>query len=328
MVFTIFLVLIAGFLLQASLIKIFVSFSAEVVDIYDTVVTGGSFTILGAAIRASNLVATLKIGDPLTVFAPTDAAFTKLPPQVYNALFLPENRKKLIKILEYHIVVGNLTAEAIVALNPPINIETLAGPDVAVTQNEGKLNVNNATVIAPDIFATNGIIHAIDTVLFPPQGLFDIVDSLINNGNFDILVEALQAATLDIILKSTGPYTLFAPTDTAFRKLPPKLLIDLLLPENIQNLTLVLKYHALVGNLTAAAIIALNPPVDIITFAILTVKITQDGRKLKVNNATVIVSDVLAANGVIHVIDTVLLPPQFYQNRQYDSVANKGRQFH
>jgi len=124
---------------------------------------------LVTALTAATLVDTLKGPGPFTVFAPTDAAFAKLPPGTVANLLKPENKPILVQILKYHVVSGNLTAAAIIALHPPVRIETLAGRHVLVTQEGNNLRVNDATVIIPNVFATNGIIHAIDTVLLPRE---------------------------------------------------------------------------------------------------------------------------------------------------------------
>ena len=282
---------------------------AKGLDIVDTAIANGNFKNLVIALEVAGLVLTLKQPGPFTVFAPTDAAFAKLPPGVLVDLLRPENRVKLVEILEYHVVAGNYTAASIIALNPPVRIPTLAGESFLVTKDGDKLKVDNATVIIADVFATNGIIHAIDEVLLPPPKGLDIVDTAIDNGNFKDLVIALEVAGLVLTLKQPGPFTVFAPTDAAFAKLPPGVLVDLLRPENRVKLVEILEYHVVSGNYTAASIIALNPPVRIPTLAGESFLVTKDGNKLKVDNATVIIADVFATNGIIHAIDEVLLPP-------------------
>lgn len=288
---------------------------AATMDIVDTAIANGNFKTLVIAVQTAGLVPTLKSRGPFTVFAPTDAAFAKLPPGTISDLLKPENRQLLIRILTYHVVAGNLTAAAILALNPPVRVPTLNGDSFLVTKDGNKLKVDDATVIIPDVFATNGIIHAIDTVLIPPAK--DIVDVAVDNGNFKVLVQALTAAGLVPALKSPGPFTVFAPTDAAFAKLPPGTITDLLKPENKQLLIKILTYHVVAGNYTAASIIALNPPVRIPTLAGQSVLVTLNGNKVKVNDATVIIPDVFASNGIIHAIDTVLLPSEASRTRRH-----------
>jgi len=120
-----------------------------------------------AALNASEIVSLFKNVRPLTVFAPTDAAFAKLPPDVIQRLLRPENHFELVDILEYHVVPRNLTAAAIIALNPPVRLESAVGRGLFVTKFGDGLRVDNANVVTANVFATNGIIHAIDEVLFP-----------------------------------------------------------------------------------------------------------------------------------------------------------------
>ncbi len=119
------------------------------------------------ALNVSEIVSLFKNVGPLTVFAPTDAAFAKLPPAVLERLLRPENHFELVDILEYHVVPRNLTAAAIIDLNPPVRLESAVGRGLFVTKNGNQLKIDNANVVVPNVFATNGIIHAIDEVLFP-----------------------------------------------------------------------------------------------------------------------------------------------------------------
>ena len=141
---------------------------AQLVDIVQTAINDGRFKTLVTALTAADLVAVLKGTGPFTVFAPTDAAFAKLPPGVIDNLLKPENRPQLIKILTYHVVGGRaLTSAEIIAMNPPFKLEMLNGISTTITEDQGKIKVNDATVIVANVMASNGIIHAIDTVLLP-----------------------------------------------------------------------------------------------------------------------------------------------------------------
>lgn len=271
-----------------------------------TAINDGRFKTLVAALTEGELVPVLEGPGPFTVFAPTDAAFGKLPQDTITALLKPENRRILDEILTYHVVGGRaLTAADIIALRPPFRLEMLNRFATNITEQGGKIKIDNATVIQADVRATNGIIHAIDTVLFP----LDIIETAIADGQFRILTIALTEAGLIPALKGTGPFTVFAPTDAAFEKLPAATLIDLLRPENRPKLIKILTYDVVGGKaLTAAGIIAMNPPFKLEMLNGLATNITADDGKIKVNDATVIVADVIARNGVIHAIDTVLLP--------------------
>jgi uncharacterized surface protein with fasciclin (FAS1) repeats len=133
-------------------------------DIVDTAVAAGQFTTLAAALQAADLVDTLKGDGPFTVFAPTDAAFAKLPEGTVESLLKPENRDQLVAILTYHVVAGKVEAADVVKLN---EAKTVNGQDVQITVADNGVQVNNANVIKTDIEASNGVIHVIDTVIIP-----------------------------------------------------------------------------------------------------------------------------------------------------------------
>ena len=134
-------------------------------DIVDTAVGAGQFNTLAAALKAADLVDTLKGPGPFTVFAPTDAAFAKLPAGTVETLLKPENKAKLAAILTYHVVPGKVTAEQVTKLS---EAKTVEGATVKISSAGGKVMVNDATVVTPDIAASNGVIHVIDTVIMPP----------------------------------------------------------------------------------------------------------------------------------------------------------------
>jgi len=135
-------------------------------DIVDTAVAAGQFKTLAAALGAAGLVSTLKGPGPFTVFAPTDAAFAKLPQGTVATLLKPENKAALTSILTYHVVSGKVMASDVVKLT---KATTVNGADVAIMVSNGSVMVNNATVTMTDIVASNGVIHVIDTVLMPPK---------------------------------------------------------------------------------------------------------------------------------------------------------------
>ena len=133
-------------------------------DIVDTAVAAGDFKTLAAALQAAGLVDTLKGPGPFTVFAPTDEAFSKLPAGTVEDLLKPENKQKLISILTYHVVAGNVMAKDVVKLH---EAKTVNSQDVKIMVEGGKVMVDNANVIKTDVQCTNGVIHVIDTVLLP-----------------------------------------------------------------------------------------------------------------------------------------------------------------
>lgn len=133
-------------------------------DIVDTAVAAGSFKTLTAALQAAGLVETLKGKGPFTVFAPTDEAFAKLPAGTVADLLKPENKAKLVAILTYHVVPGNVTASQAAKLP---SAKTVNGASLTIHAMSGKVMVDNATVTTADIECTNGVIHVVDTVVLP-----------------------------------------------------------------------------------------------------------------------------------------------------------------
>lgn len=133
--------------------------------IVDVAVANGSFKTLTAALQAAGLVETLRGNGPFTVFAPTDAAFAKLPAGTVEMLLKPENKATLVRILTYHVVSGNVLSTDLKSGE----VNTLQGSPVKVMVGSGGVMVNNSTVQAADVRTSNGVIHVIDTVLMPPS---------------------------------------------------------------------------------------------------------------------------------------------------------------
>lgn len=135
-------------------------------DIIDTAVKAGSFNTLAAALKAGGLTDALKGEGPFTVFAPTDAAFEKLPKGTVESLLKPQNKAKLVEILMYHVVSGKVMAADVVKLD---SAKTLAGKAVTIKVADGTVMVNKSKVVKADIGCDNGVIHVIDLVLLPPS---------------------------------------------------------------------------------------------------------------------------------------------------------------
>jgi uncharacterized surface protein with fasciclin (FAS1) repeats len=134
-------------------------------DIVDTAVAAGDFTTLAAALEAADLVTTLKGDGPFTVFAPTDAAFAKLPAGTVDNLLKPENKDQLVDVLTYHVVPDKVMAADVVGLD---EAEAVNGKTIDIQVEGSSVKVNEANVTATDIAASNGVIHVIDTVILPP----------------------------------------------------------------------------------------------------------------------------------------------------------------
>ena len=133
-------------------------------DIVDTAVAAGSFNTLATALKAAGLVDTLKGKGPFTVFAPTDAAFAKLPAGTVEGLLKPENKSKLVSILTYHVVSGSVPSSQVVKMT---SAKTVEGQSVKISMKDGNVMVDNAKVVSADVMASNGVIHVIDSVILP-----------------------------------------------------------------------------------------------------------------------------------------------------------------
>ncbi len=281
--------------------------AAPALDIVDTAVAAGSFNTLVAAVEAAGLVDALKGDGPLTVFAPTDDAFAAIPADTLNALLAdPET---LSQILLYHVLPGKVMAESVA---DGLSVETLQGAPVTFAVMDGKATINDATIVATDIEASNGVIHVIDAVILPPAETaaeepataMDIVDTAVSAGSFNTLVAAVQAAGLEEALRGEGPFTVFAPTDDAFAAIPAETLEALL--ADPEALSQILLYHVLPGKVMAESVVD-GLSVDTLQGAPVALSV-MDG-VAKINDATIVATDIETSNGVIHVIDAVILPP-------------------
>jgi uncharacterized surface protein with fasciclin (FAS1) repeats len=275
-------------------------------DIVDTAVAAGSFKTLAAALEAAGLVEALKGEGPFTVFAPTDEAFAALPAGTLEALL--KDPAALGEVLKYHVVPGTVKAADVVKLS---EAKSLQGEPIAIKVEGSKVMVNGASVVSADVAAANGVIHVIDAVILPPSMAAaeekmeakDIVDTAVAAGSFKTLAAALEAAGLVEALKGEGPFTVFAPTDEAFAKLPAGTVESLL--KDPKALGEILKYHVVAGKVLADDAAKLT---EAETLQGKPIAISVKDGKVMINDAQVTAADVMAKNGVIHVIDRVILP--------------------
>ena len=287
---------------------------APAADIVDTAVAAGSFTTLVAAVEAAGLVDALKAEGPFTVFAPSDEAFAAIDPATIEAL-LADPSGDLTQILLYHVVPGAVMAADV---TDGLVAETLQGGSLTFAVSDAGVTVNGVNVVSTDIAASNGVIHVIDGVLMPPAeeaaaeepmaeepAMADIVDTAVGAGSFTTLVAAVEAAGLVDALKAEGPFTVFAPTDDAFAAIDPAT-IEALLADPSGDLTQILTYHVVPGKVMAAdvtdGLVAETLQGGSLTFAVTDAGVT-------VNGVNVVSTDIETSNGVIHVIDGVLMPP-------------------
>jgi uncharacterized surface protein with fasciclin (FAS1) repeats len=272
-------------------------------NIVDTAIGAGNFKTLVAALGAAGLADTLKGPGPFTVFAPTDEAFSKLPAGTVDTLLKPENKGTLTSILTYHVVSGSVKAADVTKLT---FAETLQGGDVNIKVEGGKVQLNKGVnVVTTDIICTNGVIHVIDAVLASPPS--NVIDTAKAAGSFGTLLAAVDAAELTETLKGKGPFTVFAPTDAAFAALPAGTVENLLRPENKTQLQNVLKYHVVSGKVRSGKVVTLTAAPTLLGP---NVAVKVEGGNVFLNDTTKVMTvDVDSSNGVIHVIDKVLLPP-------------------
>ena len=268
-------------------------------DIVETAMAAGNFTTLAAALDAAGLVETLKGEGPFTVFAPTDEAFAALPKGTLETLLAEENRGLLTSILTYHVASGRVPAADVVKRS---GVMTLNGQRVSVDASRDGVMIDGAKVTITDIQATNGTIHVLDAVVLPSS--MNVVETAVEAGTFRTLAAALDAAGLIEVLSGEGPFTVFAPTDEAFAKLPEGTVESLLLPENKDKLIAILKYHVVSGRVYADQLE--SGRVQTLGKSPVTVAVKKD--RAMIDEATVVKADIDATNGVVHVIDTVLLP--------------------
>ena len=273
---------------------------ASKVDIVQTAVAAGQFTTLASLLQKAGLVDTLATGGPFTVFAPTDAAFAKVPKATLDAL--AADPAKLRAVLLYHVVPGCVTAADVVKLT---SAKTAEGRSLGIKVVNGSVFVDGAQVTTPDVEATNGVIHVIDSVLIPKEATAPktIVQTAVAAGSFKTLASLLKKAGLVGTLQGKGPFTVFAPTDAAFAKLPKATLAAL--AKNKAKLRSVLLYHVVKGNVSAAKVVTLRSAKTLNGKA---VSIRVNGGNVLVGGARVTTADVKASNGVIHVVNKVLIP--------------------
>jgi uncharacterized surface protein with fasciclin (FAS1) repeats len=267
-------------------------------NIVETAAKADGFETLVAAVEAAGLTQALATGGPFTVFAPTDEAFAALPEGTVEALLADPDA--LAEILKYHVVKGRIFARD---LKDGLEVKTLQGSRIVFALSDEETRVNDSDIIATDIKASNGVIHVIDAVLLPPEPV-NIVETAAAEKWLSTLVAAVEAAGLTDALANGGPFTVFAPTNRAFDHLPEGALEALL--ADPAALADILKLHVVEGTILAKD---LSDGAQVTSLAGLPLTFDLNDYRAKVNGAEIIETDLIASNGVIHIIDEVLLPP-------------------
>ena len=274
----------------------------ELISIVEIVVASPDHNTLEAAVIAAGLQSALDGPGQYTLFAPTDAAFAALPAGTLDNL-LADPTGLLSDVLLYHTVNGVTMSNQ---LSNGMVITTTQGQDLMVTINSEGVFINNAKVIIADILAENGVIHVIDAVLVPVlnPNPATVVDIIVNSSNHTILESAVIAAGLVDELSGPGPFTVFAPTDAAFNALPAGLLNNLL-ADPTGALAQVLLYHVAAGQTYYNSLFNGQ---NITTLLNEDVTVTITGGSVFINNSRIILANLVASNGIVHVIDAVLTP--------------------
>merc|ERR1712166_347105 len=300
--------------------------------IVEVAATFDELSTLVTALKAADLEQALA-GPTLTIFAPTNQAFERLPKATLAHLLDPANIKELVALLEYHVLPEQASAEQIIKFSKKYSvITTLEGRTVNVrtlplnSLDETILVINDAFVTTADIRASNGFIHIIDTVLTVPKSdpkKATICDVVAANPDLSTLNTALKAAEFNYLCETSAPQdpdTFFAPSNAAFDRLPKATLAHLLDPANVGELATLLEYHVAPGllpNPIAYYSKDLTNGEEIPTLHINTVTRDNDyvtvtidpSKAILINNAVVTTADIGAYNGIIHIIDTVLTLP-------------------
>ncbi|MEO6868681.1 MAG: fasciclin domain-containing protein [Ginsengibacter sp.] len=267
------------------------------------------FTILKAAVVKAGLAATLDGTGPFTVFAPTDDAFLASGISLAAVNSLPADALK--GILLYHTIAAKIASMDVPA-GPNANVATVGGKDIYVTKNSSGVFVNGVNVIQADIMATNGIIHAISHVLMPPAG--NIVEVAQSDTTFSYLVAAVLRAsqgTTNVaqVLTGAGPYTVFAPTNNAFRAAGFATINDIN-NANPNTLATILTYHVVAGRIFSSDLTNGAQPATL-NGGKVTIGLTGGATVKGMGNTSasnIVNANIVATNGVVHVIDRVLLP--------------------
>jgi len=279
--------------------------SSEVVgDVVDVVVGAGAFTTLVKIVSDLGLVETLKGIDAVTIFAPSDAAFEKLPEGTLESLTTEQAKA----IVARHVVAGATVGAADVTTG---DVGTLGGKNIGLVKDNGGVQVTyngqTVNVVTADVFASNGVIHVIDKVIIgaPEPTLDDVVDVAVGAGAFTTLVKIVSDLGLVETLKGVDAVTIFAPSDEAFAKLPAGTLESL----TTEQAKAIVSRHVVAGAAVYAADVTTGAvgtfggeTIDLIKGEDGGVQVSYNG-----NAVNVVTADVKASNGVIHVIDAVIL---------------------
>lgn len=269
-------------------------------NIVEVAQSAGQFNVLLQAAVKAGLADFLSTENNLTVFAPTDAAFASLLKDLGLNSLDQVDAATLGNILKYHVVSGVVYSKDLKSGYVP-TLSTFSGNSISMYVNveEGVTINKNTKVTAADIKAKNGVVHVVDKVILPPT----VVSVALANSNFTTLVQAVVKAGLVDALNGAGPFTVFAPTNDAFSALFTQLGITGVNDLTAEQLVPILTYHVVSGNVLSTNLTA--GEVGTLNGKKISVNLTGG---VKINNSTVVAADIQSSNGVVHVINQVLIP--------------------
>lgn len=269
-------------------------------DIVALAASTPELSTLASLIQQAGLKSALEAPGPFTVFAPTDAAFDAVPAETIAAL--QSDPDELARVLQYHVVSGKVDAAQVVTLS---EATTLNGETVAIRVMDGNVILTDqrggeSTVTMTDIEASNGIVHLVDAVILPSEAGPGNIVEVATDAGFSTLVQAAVDAGLDGALTGAGPFTVFAPTDAAFAALPA-------IPSDAGLLANILLHHVVSGELDSTAVVGAG---SLTTLAKTTLTVDVAATPITINGFALSETlDVAASNGIVHVVDEVIVPP-------------------
>lgn len=280
-----------------------------------TVAKAAGLNTLLALIEAAQLE--LPTGEPITIFAPTDEAFAALPEATVVELLKPANRETLRTILKHHVSQSGLASAELLTRR---SVSTLSGQRVGV-DGSTQINIGNARVLAVDVPFGGGVVHVIDSVLMPELNSIGAIAA--ETESLSTLAAAVAAAGLsDQLGVENGPWTVFAPVNSAFDSLPSGTVEKLLQPENIAGLIEILGLHLVPGRIYANELLTAESTQS---FFGNTINFELQGGEVTIDGARIVASDIEAANGVVHLIDRVILPAPSTETAAEASVSVQMR---
>ncbi|MDX1646560.1 MAG: fasciclin domain-containing protein [Longimicrobiales bacterium] len=280
-----------------------ISQTPQPTNISATAAATGDLSTLASALDRAGLVSTLEGPGPFTVFAPTDAAFDGVDADVLAGLLEEGNAELLSRVLTFHVVSG--TAAFSSDLSDGQTVTTAEGGELTIGIDGSSVTVNGANVVTADIEATNGVIHVIDDVLVPSDT--DVYETAVLTPITTTLAGAVLDAGLQEDLQGTGPFTVFAPSNAAFEALDEHAAAELSDPANQAILQKILAFHVLSGSEVLAADLSDGQTVTTLQGQELTFDLS-DASDPKVNGVSITTTDIQVENGVIHLVDEVILP--------------------